>query len=198
MRRVAPVVSLCAMASVLAGCGGSSSAPAIAILTPGTGPVGTLVTLDGHGLGATTIVGFGGVPARFRQISPDEVVAIVPPGARTGTVSLTSKGGSTHTSAVFTVAGEPLPTAGRLPVAGAPSILSFYPVAGLPGIIVDVRGGGFEKVAGVTVGGASATFRRVDDSDLRFVVPPTSRSGPIVVHSAGGAATSSTPFTVQH
>jgi large repetitive protein len=177
------------------GCG-SSGPPSIAILAPGTGPIGTVVTLQGSGLRGTNSVTFGGKRALFRQVSDGEVLAAVPFRAVSGVVGLTTSHGSTETSVRFVVTGTPLPGNGRIPPGLAPTVSTFYPVKGPPGEIVDIRGSSFHRVRSVRFGSADALFRIVDDGDLRAVVPPRARTGPISLVSDRGSGTSGAPFNV--
>jgi hypothetical protein len=192
MRRISTVA---VAALFLAGCGGSGGPPSIAILSPGQGPVGTVVTLQGTGLGGTRSVTFAGKPALFRQVSDREVLATVPAGFTTGPVGLTTVRGSTRTSVLFIVSGKPLPGGGSVPPGAGPVVSYFYPATGPPGQIVDIHGTGLGSVKRVRFAGADAIFKAVGDDDLRTVVPPRARTGPIDLVAARGAGATGT-FTV--
>jgi hypothetical protein len=62
--------------------------PSVTRVRPTKGPVGggTTVTVDGSNLSGTTAVRFGGVPALFSVVSPNALVALVPPGPAGGAV----------------------------------------------------------------------------------------------------------------
>jgi hypothetical protein len=78
--------------------------------TPTAGPVGSTVTLFGTDLSGTTAVNFNGRTAFFKAESDTQVTALVPAGARSGPITITSSG-STATSAIpFTVTPTPTPT----------------------------------------------------------------------------------------
>ena len=78
--------------------------PTILSFSPTSGPVGTQVTITGVSLTQTTKVGFGGVPAtQFTVNSDTQVTATVPSGAQTGKIALTTLGGKTWSTGVFTV-----------------------------------------------------------------------------------------------
>lgn len=85
--------------------------PTIASVAPASGPVGTLVTITGTNLAATTGVTFGGTQAGFTVTSASEVSATVPVGAFTGAISVTTLGGTATSSSPFTVVASspPLP-----------------------------------------------------------------------------------------
>lgn len=90
---------------VLNGQGGGPppSTPVIASFTPTNGPVGTAVTVLGSNFTGATAVRFNGVLATFNVVSNTEIRCNVPTDATTGTVSLTTPGGTATSSANFTV-----------------------------------------------------------------------------------------------
>lgn len=76
--------------------------PVVSAITPTSGPVGTVVTVTGTGLGQTTGVKVDKVVATFLVISDSEITVMVPAGAGTGKIAVTTKGGSAS-SKTFTV-----------------------------------------------------------------------------------------------
>ena len=76
--------------------------PAISSFSPASGEVGTLVTVTGSNLLNLSSFSIGGVPAIAVSNTDSEVVGLVMPGAISGSVSLTTSGG-TATSGSFTV-----------------------------------------------------------------------------------------------
>ena len=92
--------------------GGGSTTPVITSFTPGTGPVGTTVTIAGVNLTRVTGVNFNGVAAaQFNAVNANSLTAVVPTGATTGPIAVLtgSTGTVASTSSVnFTVV--PLPT----------------------------------------------------------------------------------------
>ena len=76
--------------------------PTISGFSPKSGPVGTQVTITGMSLKQTSTVTFGGVKASFTVNSDTQVTATVPTGAKTGKLTLKTKGGSA-TAGTFTV-----------------------------------------------------------------------------------------------
>ncbi|MGA2580898.1 MAG: choice-of-anchor tandem repeat GloVer-containing protein [Bryobacteraceae bacterium] len=78
--------------------------PSIAQLVPSSGTVGQQILLwGGHLLGAASVT-FNGVPAAAFQVnSTQAVMAIVPAGATTGPVTITTANGSVTTKEDFTV-----------------------------------------------------------------------------------------------
>ncbi len=72
--------------------------------TPTSGPAGTTVTITGVGLKQTTEVSFDGVAAAtFTVVSNTKVTAMVPAGAKTGTITITTSAGTATSAASFTV-----------------------------------------------------------------------------------------------
>jgi len=78
--------------------------PANLTFAPPNGPVGTAVTITGTGLTGATKVTFGGIAATvFSVDSSTQITATVPTGAVTGTIGVTTPGGSAMSAATFTV-----------------------------------------------------------------------------------------------
>jgi uncharacterized repeat protein (TIGR03803 family) len=78
--------------------------PQITSFSPTSGPVGTSVTITGVSLKQTTKVTFGGVKATgFTVFSDTKVTAVVPSGAVTGKIAITTPGGTAVSSGIFTV-----------------------------------------------------------------------------------------------
>jgi subtilisin family serine protease len=95
------------------------SKPTISSFTPTHGKVGTLVDISGTNFNPNNPpkVFFGGVQAtQVTVISPNTIEARVPPGARTGPITVANPAGSNSSSQVFTVdpdvtSPSPSPTA---------------------------------------------------------------------------------------
>ena len=78
--------------------------PQILSFDPPSGPVGTVVTINGVSLTQTTGVGFGNyVLAKFTVGSDTQISATVPQGAATGPVGVLTLGGVAVSSGTFTV-----------------------------------------------------------------------------------------------
>jgi uncharacterized repeat protein (TIGR03803 family) len=80
--------------------------PKISSFSPSSGPIGTLVTINGSGLIQATSVKFGTVKATtFTVVSDSEVTADVPTGLAEGavTISITTPGGTANSATKFTV-----------------------------------------------------------------------------------------------
>ena len=78
--------------------------PQMTSFDPSSGPVGTVVTINGVSLTQTTKVTFGGVKATtFAVVSDSQLTATVPTGAVTGRIVITTKGGTAMSATDFTV-----------------------------------------------------------------------------------------------
>jgi hypothetical protein len=78
--------------------------PQIKSFTPKKGPVGTTVTITGVNLTGTTEVTFDGIVATtFTVKSNTKLTAMVPEGAETGTIAITTPAGIATSATSFTV-----------------------------------------------------------------------------------------------
>ncbi|MDW8217865.1 MAG: FG-GAP-like repeat-containing protein, partial [Acidobacteriota bacterium] len=129
-------------------------------------------------------VTFNGVNATFTLNSPTQVTAIVPTGATTGPIAVTTPGGTATSQAPFVV----IPSL---------SITSFTPTSGSVGTVVTITGTNFANVTRVTFNGVSATFTVNSPTQITATVPTGATTGPIAVTTPDGTtATSQTPFVV--
>ena len=199
---VVPSGGFSGVVSVLAAGGGATSAaafqvtapvlpplpPVVAALSPSAGPVGSTVLISGTGFDFTTGVSFNGMPATFQQVTGG-LAAVVPAGATTGPVVVTSADAGPGTgSVVFTVQG-----AGS----SGPSLTSFAPGSGPAGTTVVVTGVGLAGTSAVSVNGVpAASFSALSPTAVSFVVGKKSTSGPVRLTTPGGVLTSSTSFVV--
>jgi hypothetical protein len=189
---VGVVVAIVTMSSST---GQAGTPPQIASMSPVSGGGGTIVTLGGVGLAGTRSVTFGGVGARFVEMSPNEVVAAVPNNGKTGHVALVSATGQTQTGVVFTIQGSPRGN-GVLPRRGGPRVTTIYPTTGMPGVLVDVRGVDLDRVASITLSGVDAPFAHAGRDDLRVMVPRGAAPGVFILHAGSGAEAQTSTFDV--
>lgn len=90
--------------AALLGGGTTTAAPTITGFTPTSGAVGTSVTITGTNLTGATAVSFNGTAATSYTVSSaTQIVATVPTAAITGTISVTTSGGTGASSGAFTV-----------------------------------------------------------------------------------------------
>ena len=158
-------------------------APVITTATS-SGVVGSTVTVVGKNIKATAIVFGGNKTAKPVINDGSNLTFVVPAGATTGAIKITTGGGDIFTSS-FTV------------VPPAPTVASFTPASGRKGsAIVTVKGTNLLG-ATVTVGSVAVTLSAgATATSFKFVIPATAVTGAIRVTTAGGTATSATNLTV--
>jgi len=83
--------------------GGGNEEPAITSFTPGSGPVGTEVTITGTNFNGTTEVAFNGSAALFFVDSDTRILATVPAGATTGKIRVVTSDGTALSAADYTL-----------------------------------------------------------------------------------------------
>ncbi len=84
-------------------CIAASGAPCIAKLAPGSGPAGTTVTITGINLAGATAVDFNGTAAAISADQATKISTAVPAGATSGSVTVTTPGGTATSPSPFTV-----------------------------------------------------------------------------------------------
>jgi hypothetical protein len=151
--------------------------------TPSSGVVGTSVTISGSGFATATAVSFNDRSASFTINSDTQITATVPSGATTGPIAVTTSAGTAASSNNFTMIPPP-------------AITSFTPTSGGVGATVTINGTAFPGASVVTFNGTSAIFTFNSDTQITATVPSGATTGPIVVKTPGGTATSGTDFTV--
>jgi uncharacterized repeat protein (TIGR03803 family) len=78
--------------------------PIVTSFSPSSGPVGTVVTVNGTGLVQATAVKFGGIAATVFTVNSDvKITATVPAGAITGKIQVVTPGGTGNSTTNFTV-----------------------------------------------------------------------------------------------
>jgi hypothetical protein len=161
--------------------------PAISSFSPPNGPVGTEVTIHGSEFTNVSAVTFNGVAATDYTVgSPSVIYALVPNGAATGKIGVTTSAGTASSANDFVVTAPPAPTIG-----------GFTPASGPVGAIVTVNGSYFIDVTAVKFNGVTASGVIVDsDTQLRVPVPAGATSGKISVTTATGTASSANNFVV--
>ncbi len=159
--------------------------PTISGFSPTSGPVGTSVTLTGIAFTGTTAVIFNGVNASsFTVNSATQITVVVPAGATTGKIAVTTPGGTAESTTNFNV----------IPL---PMISSFAPSSGPTGTAVTLTGTAFTGTTVVTFNGVNATSFTVNSAtQITAIVPAGATTGKISVTTPGGTATSTADFTV--
>ena len=157
---------------------------AVVATTTAAAKVGQTVTITGSNLKATSVV-FGGNKSAKPVINDgDTLTVVVPTGALTGLIKITTGAGVVYTKS-FTVT-PPTPT-----------VTSFTPTTGKKGVtVVSVKGTNLTG-ATVTIGSTPVTVSAgASSTSLKFVIPAGATSGKITVTTGGGSATSASTLTI--
>ncbi|MGI4760329.1 MAG: IPT/TIG domain-containing protein [Janthinobacterium lividum] len=165
------------------------NAPAITSFTPASGPVGTVLTVDGTNLTGATSVTFSGstsnvVSSGFTVNAAGTQLTglVVPAGAQTGPFSISTSGGLGSSPGSFTVT--------------APVITSLSPasvVAGSGALTLTVNGANFVRGATVSLNGVNLATTYLSATQLTAAVPnaATSTAGSYPVRVANSAVSGS-------
>lgn len=126
----------------------AAGAPTISSFSPTIGPVGTTVTVNGTGFTSATIASVNsGTTVPVTVISDTQLTFVVPNGATSGVVKVTSPSGTATSSGTFTIG------------AGGPTITSFSPTSGPPGTTgIVITGTNFDGATQVLFNGVPASF----------------------------------------
>lgn len=156
-------------------------APVITEISPATGVFGTSVNIRGTNLADVTVVRFREAVASFEHVGTNQLVAVVPNEAITGSINLISPGGIVAATNFFVV---------------LPQVNRFTPPGGPAGTRVTIIGSGFSDVLAVRFGDVNAQFQVISSTEIQAIVPPQAVTGPITVTTAAGSATSARSFAV--
>jgi uncharacterized repeat protein (TIGR03803 family) len=157
-------------------------APFVSLVGFPSGSAGTTVEILGNGLSGTTKVMFGtGSATSYMVVSDTYMTAAVPSSGTTGTVTVTTPGGTLKSKQTYKV---------------VPVISSFIPTSGPVGTQVTITGSGFTGASNVTFGGVKAVFTVNSGTQITATVPSGAVTGKIKVTTKGGTATSAGTFTV--
>ncbi len=85
--------------------------PTISSFSPNFGSIGTLITISGDNLDNLSNLTIGGVAAIPINNTPNTIVAMVMPGSSTGSIAVSTAGGSAISSGNFTIVSSLPPTA---------------------------------------------------------------------------------------
>ncbi len=113
LRATVPANAVSARLSVTSAGGTSSSLglftllPSIRSFSPSSGPVGTTVTIQGSGLAGARSASINGSPAVLTRLSATAVSIVIPAGATSGQVVITTGAGTATSAASFTVVSTP-------------------------------------------------------------------------------------------
>jgi hypothetical protein len=162
-------------------------APFKAALSSNSGPAagGNTITISGTGLSTATRVAFGANSATPTVVSDNAISVAVPAGAAGSVgVTVTTAGGSNN-GLSYTYVTTPTATS-IAPASG--------PTSG--GTAATVVGTGLTTTQSVTVGGATAPFTVISDTELSIVTPPgTAGTADVDITTTGGTAALTAGFT---
>jgi hypothetical protein len=142
------------------------------------------VTITGSNLKATTVIFGGNKSAKPVINTGSTLTVVVPTGALTGVIKITTGAGVVNTKS-FTVTPP------------APTVTSFTPTSGKKGVtVVSVKGTNLSG-ATVTIGSTPVTVSAgATATSLKFVIPAGASTGKITITTGGGTASSATNLTI--
>jgi hypothetical protein len=155
--------------------------PTITGFAPGSAAAGASVTVDGTGFGTVTSVKVNGVAASFTRLSALQVRLTVPAAASTGTISVTTAGGTATSAAALTV---------------LPKVTGFTPSAAAVGATVTINGNAFGGASSVLFNGVAAVPATVSAAKVTVVVPAGASTGKLTVVTGAGSGQSTGTFKV--
>ena len=157
--------------------------------TPDEGASGTSVTIYGTGFSLTpsqNSVSFNGVPGTVTAASGTQLIAVVPAGAVTGPITVTTPIGNATSTDNFAVLDSL-------------SITGFTPTIGTPGTAVQITGTDFDPVPAnnqLKFNITSAVTTASTATTINTTVPTGATSGRITLTTPAGTAVSSGDFFV--
>ena len=158
--------------------------PVVSGLFPAEGVAGDTISIGGAGFIEPIAVRFNGVEAAVLSATTTRIVSVVPDGAATGPVTVTTPAGTAASSAAFVVH--------RLP-----SVTSVSPAGGKPGISVAITGVNLGAVHHVRFGlGNNAQVEAVSDTEIHAIVSLDATTGPITLQPFFGRVVTGPKFTV--
>ena len=159
------------------------SVPTIASFNPVGGGVHATVTVTGTNLTGATHVRLNGVSVPFSAVSATKLTFTVPEGASSGSIEVTTPGGTVTSGGSFTVSPPP-------------AVTSISPGSGPVGTTVTITGTNLTGTVGVMLGSIVTVPTSVSPDEVTFTVPPGAATGVVKVLTTSGSATSAATFTV--
>ena len=160
--------------------------PVITAFSPIYGKFGDTLTIYGSGFTGAKYVGINGKSTAFTVITDNKITTTIPAGATSGKITVSNTDGTFLGLRVLAV--KPLPIVSSITSKSGP-VGSTISIAGSNFIFpVKVK---FNGTTAIQVLNGSTTL-------LNVTVPPMATSGPIVVTTEGGTATTTPSYTVTH
>ena len=178
-----PATPVAGALSLVSASGAAASSQAVTVylpltvgeVTPGTGEVGSSVTVTGAGMGNVTAVVFAnGTAAAVQSHTDSSVTFVVPVGAVSGQLTVRGSYNEAQTSAAFTVLPSVSVTAISTAVSGA-------------NVVVTITGSNLDQVSSATIGTTGATIASASAGELRLSAP-SSATGYVMLSSPSRAA----------
>ena len=160
--------------------------PTISGFAPGSAKVGDSVIITGTKLTGANAVFFNGAQATSFTVDSDtQITVIVPAGARSGSLSVSTPVGQAQSSQNFILLGSVPPT------------VTGFSASGASGNTISVTGTGFNTVTQVRFNGTPANNVHINsDMQLDVDVPNGATSGPISAINNIGPGSSAASFMV--
>lgn len=156
--------------------------------SPASGPVGTVVTVNGSGFTGSNVAWVGAAHGGTVKVISDKQVQItVPAGATSGAIGVFNPAHGVFTASAFNVTAS-----------AQQAIQNFTPAAGPVGTVVTVNGSGFTGTNVAWAGAAhNAVVKVLSDKQLQVTIPAGATSGAIGIFNTGFAAFTASAFQVQ-
>lgn len=147
-------------------------------LSPTSGVEGSTVAIYGQGFTHSSTVTFGGVSATTVSfVGASYLTAVVPPGALTGLVTVTTAGVPVSSLVNFNV---------------LPTISNISPTSGICGTAITVTGTGLLQAKSATVGKVNAGLSGITDTQVTVTVLAGDKAGNVRVTDFNGFTAKST------
>ena len=165
----------------------------ISEVAPHAAPIGSPIAIYGTGFSATpssNTVTFNGTLATVTTSSATALATTVPPGATTGSITVTTPMGSATSGSAFLVFAASV---------GAPTITSFSPQIWDGASALTITGTNFDATPAndrVNLNVGFATPTTASPTNLTVAVPSTATSGRLTVVTMTGSASSATDFFI--
>jgi aryl-phospho-beta-D-glucosidase BglC (GH1 family) len=180
--------------------------PKISGFSPATGPVGTVVTVNGTGFSSINKAWVGQTRgAAYRVLSDKQVQVTIPAGATGGHIGVFNLKYAAYTATAFkvTAGAAPAPTPTPTPTpspttAPQPTISTFSPASGGVGTVVTINGAGFTGLNQAWVGNAHGVpVRVISNTQVQVTIPAGGTTGAIGIFNSQHAAFTATSFVMK-
>jgi large repetitive protein len=155
--------------------------PTITGFAPGSAAPKSLVLVDGTGFGGVSSVKVNGVAAGFSVLSKLQVRLAVPTSATSGTITVTTAGGTATSASTLSV---------------LPRVTGFTPSAAAVGTTVMIYGNAFGDATNVLFNGVGAVPATVLATKITVAVPADASTGKLTVVTGAGPGLSAATFKV--